>query len=166
MENSEKLQHMRHSAAHLLAAAVLRLWPDTKLTIGPAIENGFYYDFEFSNPISDSDFPKIEKMMAKTLADWTHFVRREVTKEEAREYYKQNPYKLELLDDIVAKNEPITFYKIGHFEDLCRGGHSENPKDDIGAFKLLSLAGAYWRGSEKNKMLTRIYATASPHKKN
>ena len=164
MNNDEKLQHLRHSAAHLLAAAVLRLWPDTKLTIGPAIENGFYYDFDFAQPISEQDLEKIEKMMAKTLPDWHEFTHREVSVDEAKEFYKDNPYKQELIDDIVAKGEKITFYKAGRFEDLCRGGHSENPAQDIGAFKLLSIAGAYWRGDEKNKMLTRIYGTAFPTK--
>ena len=158
---------MRHSAAHLLAASVLRLWPDTKLTIGPAIENGFYYDFDFKNPISESDLPKIEKKMQETLKDWDKFTHREVSVDEAKKFYKDNPYKLELIDEIIKKGdlpagrqEKITFYKIGHFEDLCRGGHSEDPKKEIAAFKLLTLAGAYWRGSEKNKMLTRIYGTA------
>ncbi len=162
MNNQIKLNSIRHSTAHLLAAAVLRLWPDTKITIGPAIESGFYYDFEFSSPISESDFPKIEKKMADTLKDWEGFTHREVSVEEAKEVYKNNPYKLELIDEIAEKGEKITFYKAGHFEDLCRGGHSENPREDIGAFKLLSLAGAYWRGSEKNTMLTRIYGTAYP----
>lgn len=158
MENKD-LEHLRHSTAHLLAAAVLRLWPDTKLTIGPAIENGFYYDFDFKEPISEADLPKIEKMMAKTLPDWNEFSHREVSEQEAKDFYKDNPYKLELIDEIVAKGEKITFYKAGYFEDLCRGGHSKEPNKDIGAFKLLSLAGAYWRGSEKNKMLTRVYGT-------
>jgi threonyl-tRNA synthetase len=161
-KNNEHLQHLRHSAAHLLAASVLRIWPDTKLTIGPAIENGFYYDFDFATPISDADLPKIEKKMHDTLKEWDKFTHREVTKEEAKEYYKDNPYKLELIDEIVEKGEKITFYKCGRFEDLCRGGHSENPKEELGAFKLLSIAGAYWRGDEKNKMLTRIYGTAFP----
>ncbi len=159
------LNNLRHSTAHLLAAAVLRLWPDTKLTIGPAIENGFYYDLDFSTPISEEDLPKIEKMMAKTLPEWDKFTHREVTEKEAREIFKNNPYKLELIDEIVKKREKITLYKTGHFEDLCRGGHSENPAKDIGAFKLLSVAGAYWRGSEKNKMLTRIYGTSFPTQK-
>lgn len=162
MKNNDQLSSLRHSTAHLLAAAVLRLWPDTKITIGPAIESGFYYDFEFSNPISESDFPKIERKMADTLKDWEGFTHREVSVEEAKEVYKNNPYKLELIDEIAEKGEKITFYKAGHFEDLCRGGHSENPREDIGAFKLLSLAGAYWRGSEKNTMLTRIYGTSFP----
>lgn len=162
MNNDDKksLENIRHSAAHLLAAAVLRMWPDTKLTIGPAIENGFYYDFDFTKPITEADLPKIEKKMHETLKDWEGFSHREVTEKEAKEFYKDNQYKQELIDEIVVKGEKITFYKAGRFEDLCRGGHAENPREDIGAFKLLSLAGAYWRGSEKNKMLTRIYGTA------
>jgi threonyl-tRNA synthetase len=162
--NQEHLQNLRHSTAHLLAAAVLELWPDTKLTIGPAIENGFYYDFDFANPISEEEFPKIKEKMSELLKTWDNFSHREVSNEEAKEYYKNNEYKKELIDEIVAKGEKITFYKAGNFEDLCRGGHSENPKEDIGAFKLLSVAGAYWRGNEKNKMLTRVYGTAFPTK--
>lgn len=160
--NEQQLQNLRHSTAHLLAAAVLRLWPETKITIGPAIENGFYYDFDFQSPISETDLPKIEKKMHDTLTEWNEFTHREVSEEEAKEIYKDNPYKLELIDDIVKKGEKITLYKAGRFEDLCRGGHNETPNKDIGAFKLLSVAGAYWRGSEKNKMLTRIYGTAFP----
>lgn len=166
MENNKKLDNIRHSAAHLLAASVLRMWPDTKITIGPAIENGFYYDFDFTHSagsgqaITEADLPKIEKKMSDTIKEWNEFTHREVSIDEAREIYKDNPYKLELIDEIVQKGEKITLYKSGRFEDLCRGGHSQNPKEDIGAFKLLSLAGAYWRGSEKNKMLTRIYGTA------
>lgn len=165
MKNDQELNNLRHSAAHLLAAAVLRLYPSTKITIGPSIDSGFYYDFDFVTPITDADFPKIEKMMSKTLVDWKEFTHREVDIDEAKEIYKDNPYKLELIDEIVTKGEKITLYKAGYFEDLCRGGHSENPAKDIGAFKLLSVAGAYWRGSEKNKMLTRIYATAFPTQK-
>lgn len=165
MENKEKLERLRHSSAHLLAAAVLKLWPDTLLTIGPAIENGFYYDLEFSKPISDEDLPKIEEKMVEILKSWDGFTSREVTKEEALEFYKNNIYKRELIKEIVEKGEPITFYKAGNFEDLCRGGHSEIPREEIGAFKLTSLAGAYWLGDEKNKMLTRIYGTAFPTQK-
>lgn len=160
MTPEENLQNLRHSCAHLLAAAVLDLHPNTKLTIGPAIENGFYYDFDFKSPLSDEDLPKIENKMNDILKSWDKFTRREVSEKEAREYYNHNPYKLELIDEITAKGEKITLYKSGSFEDLCRGGHSENPIKEIGAFKLLSIAGAYWRGSEKNKMLTRIYGTA------
>lgn len=159
------MQNLRHSCAHLLAAAVLDIYPDTKLTIGPAIENGFYYDFDFKSPIRDEDLPKIENKMGELLKSWDKFIKRETDEKEAKEKYKDNPYKLELIDEIIAKGEAITFYKCGGFEDLCRGGHSENPSKDIGAFKLLSLAGAYWRGNEKNKMLTRIYGTAFPSQK-
>ncbi len=163
--NQQNLDKLRHSTAHLLAAAVVKLYPDVKLTIGPAIENGFYYDFEFSAPLSEEEFPKIEKEMSSILKTWKNFTRREMSEKEAKEFYKNNPYKIELIDEIVEKGEKITFYKAGDFEDLCRGGHSDNPEKEIGAFKILSLAGAYWRGSEKNKMLTRIYGTAFPTKK-
>lgn len=158
--NEEHLSHIRHSAAHLLASAILKLYPQTLHTIGPAIENGFYYDFEFKTPLTEAEFPKIEKKMKELLPSWTDFSHRTITEEEAKELYKNNPYKLELIDEIVKKGEDITLYKCGDFEDLCRGGHSENPSKEIGAFKLMSLAGAYWRGSEENTMLTRIYGTA------
>jgi len=164
MNKEAYLQALRHSCAHLLAAAMLELYPDVKLTIGPAIESGFYYDFD-DLKIAEEDFPNIEKKMAEILKTWEGFSHREVTEDEAKAFYKDNPYKKELVDEIVKKGETITFYKAGEFEDLCRGGHSENPRKDIGAFKLLSVAGAYWRGDEKNKMLTRIYATAFPTKK-
>lgn len=168
--NKDHLQKIRHSCAHLLAAAVLELYPNTKLTIGPAIENGFYYDFDFgkidshgsesgSTRISEEDLPKIEAKMHSLLPDWTLFEKREVNAQEAKKIYKDNSYKLELIDEIVKKGEPITLYKSGDFEDLCRGGHVKNPAKEIGAFKLLNIAGAYWRGSEKNPMLTRIYGT-------
>lgn len=165
MSNQNSLDQLRHSAAHLLAAAVVKHYPDTKLTIGPAIENGFYYDFDFSKPISDDDLPKLEKEMVAILKTWKGFTHREVSEKEAKEIYKNNEYKLELIDEIVKRGEKITLYKVGDFEDLCRGGHSEDPKKDIGAFKLLTIAGAYWRGDEKNKMLTRIYGTAFLSKK-
>lgn len=160
--NSGHLDKLRHSSAHLLAAAVLELWPDAKRAIGPSIENGFYYDFEFSKPISEEDFPKIEAKMKELLQSWTSFEKIEVSKEEALEKVKGNEYKEELINGFADKGESLTFYKSGSFEDLCRGGHVENPSQEIGAFKLLSIAGAYWRGDEKNKMLTRIYATAFP----
>ncbi len=163
------LEEIRHSAAHLLAAAVMELYPNTKRTIGPAIENGFYYDFDFSQSLkralTEEDLPKIEIKMAEILPSWDHFEHRKVSEKEAREAYIDNPYKLELIDEIVKRGEDITFYKSGNFEDLCRGGHSENPSKEIGAFTLLNLAGAYWRGDEKQKMLTRIYGTAFPTQK-
>ncbi|MBU0596823.1 threonine--tRNA ligase [Patescibacteria group bacterium] len=161
----DNLQNKRHSLAHLLAAAVLRLWPDTKNTLGPAIDNGFYYDFEFSTPISDKDFPKIEKKMRETLKDWKAFDEKEISVEEAYELFKDNPYKIELIDEIATKGEKITIYTSGHFFDLCRGGHVEDPQAiDLESFKLDRVAGAYWRGDEKNKMLTRIYGLAFENK--
>ena len=177
MNKHTDLEAMRHSLAHLLAAAVLELWPDTKLTIGPAIENGFYYDFEFSSPISDKDLPKIEKQMKKLLPTWKKFERKEITEKETLKIFAENPYKLELINEIVSKGKnsetsysessPITLYTSGNFTDLCRGGHVENPAKDIDpdAFKLDRVAGAYWRGDEKNKMLTRIYGLAFGSKK-
>ena len=157
-----KLQEMRHTLAHLLAASILELYPNTKTTIGPAIDNGFYYDFEFEKPISDKDFPKIEKRMKKLLPTWKEFSHKEVSEEEAKEFFKDNPYKLELIDEIVAKGEKITLYTAGNFTDLCRGGHLENPAKeiDLSAVKLDKIAGAYWRGDEKNTMLTRVYGLA------
>ncbi|USN53169.1 MAG: threonine--tRNA ligase [Candidatus Nomurabacteria bacterium] len=160
-EQAEKLQHIRHSFAHLLAAAVLRLWPDTKPTIGPAIENGFYYDFEFKSPISDKDLPKIEKMMRKTLQDWKGFERFEVSANEAKKEFKTNDFKLELIKDLEKEKQAITIYQSGHFRDLCRGGHVEDMKEmNPEAFGLAKTAGAYWRGDEKKPMLTRIYGYA------
>ena len=162
MNNTDKLHNIRHSLAHLLAAAILELYPDTKNTIGPAIDDGFYYDFEFSSPISEKELPKIEKRMKELLKTWSKFESEEKNPEQAKEYFKNNEYKIELINDIVEKGENITFYTSGNFTDLCRGGHTENPVKDISAdaFTLDRVAGAYWRGDEKNKMLTRIYGLA------
>lgn len=173
-DDTQHLEHLRHSAAHLLAAAVLEFWPEAKLTLGPAIEDGFYYDFDFGDTApSEKDLPKIAKRMKKLLPTWKEFSHREVAPAEARELFKGNPYKLELIDEIVSRRvksqgdhavsaEPITLYKSGDFEDLCRGGHVESPKTELKHFQLLKIAGAYWRGDEKNPMLTRIYGTAFP----
>ncbi len=155
------LYRLRHSAAHLLAQAVLELHPDTKLGVGPPIENGFYYDFDFSKPITEEDLAQIEQKMHEIAERGLDIVRLETSREEARaliEKMGQVPYKLELLDAI-PEGETISFYQQGDFIDLCRGPHIENTRD-IKHFKLLSLAGAYWRGDERNKMLTRIYGTA------
>lgn len=156
----------RHTLAHLLAAAVLEHYPDTKLTLGPAIDTGFYYDMEFSKPLTDADLPKIEKTMKKLLSEWKEFTHKEVSVDEAREIFVKNPYKLELIEEIAEKVEKITLYTCGRFTDLCRGGHSGNPAKEIDAesFKLDKIAGAYWRGDEKNKMLTRIYGLAFENK--
>jgi len=161
MENKEYLGHLRHSAAHLLAAAVSEIWPDAKRTIGPAIDNGFYFDFDFGKiTISEEDFPVIEKEMKEILKGWSNFERIDTTKEEALQKTEGNEYKKELIEEFSSEGQDLTFYKSGNYEDLCKGGHVENPFKELGAFKLLSIAGAYWRGNEKNKMLTRIYGTA------
>jgi threonyl-tRNA synthetase len=159
------LDNLGHSCAHLLAAAVIDLWPKTKRTIGPAIENGFYYDFDFGDvKISETDFPKIEAKMRELVKSWTGFEKKEVTPLEAKETYKGNEYKIELIDEFSKEGQKLTFYKSGNYSDLCRGGHIDSPQEQLKYFKLLSVAGAYWRGSEKNKMLTRIYATIFPTK--
>ncbi len=160
------LEHLRHSCAHLLAAAVMELWPGTKRTIGPAIENGFYYDFDFDKiKISEADLPKIEAKMHELAPSWKKFEKITVDQQEAEKEYADNPYKLELIGEFSAKGESLTLYKSGNYVDLCRGGHSLHPDQQLKHFKLLSVAGAYWRGSEKNKMLTRIYGTCFPSQK-
>src|SRR3989344_4247936 len=161
-EDKNYLNNLRHSCAHLLAAAVMDLWPKTKRAIGPAIENGFYFDFEFVKPISESDFPKIEQKMHEIVKSWKSFERLEVSNNEAMKQFSNNPYKQELIKEFVKDGQKLTFYKSGDYWDLCRGGHVESPlhlKGVLQHFRLLSIAGAYWRGDEKNKMLTRIYGT-------
>lgn len=155
------MDNLRHSAAHLLAAAVLETFPKAKHTIGPVIENGFYYDFDLGDKkISEEDFMKLEKIMKALVKDWKSFESEEVSAKKAKEIFKGNECKLELIEELEKENEKITIYKSGDFVDLCRGEHTKNPSKDIKHFKLLSVAGAYWRGDEKNKMLTRIYGTA------
>jgi threonyl-tRNA synthetase len=160
--NKERLEHIRHTLAHLLASAVLETYPDTKPTIGPTVDNGFYYDFEFASPITAEDLKGLEKKMRKILPSWKEMAGHEVSPEEAKKIFANNPYKLELIDEIIGKGDKITLYTAGNFTDLCRGGHSENPAKDIDpdSFKLSRIAGAYWRGNEDNKMLTRIYGLA------
>jgi threonyl-tRNA synthetase len=162
------IEHKRHTLAHLLASAVLELYPGTKNTIGPAIDDGFYYDFEFPTDVklSDKDLPALEKKMKGNLKVWTKFTHKEVTEAEAKEIFKGNDYKIELIEEIAKKGEKITLYTCGNFTDLCRGGHSENPAKEIAndSFKLSRIAGAYWRGSEDNTMLTRIYGLAFENK--
>lgn len=149
-----------------MAAAVLELWPDAKPTLGPAIDNGFYYDFEFSKPITEADLLKIEKKMRQIMPTWNGFERLEETPKAAEVRCKNNKFKIELIKEIAAKGEKITFYKSGGFIDLCRGGHVASMKDvPADCFKLVSVAGAYWRGDEKNPMLTRIYGVAFMSKK-
>lgn len=162
----ESLQHLRHSTAHLLAAAVLKIFPDAQQTIGPAIEKGFYYDFDFGNEkISEDTFAKLEDEMHKIVTTWEKFAHKEVTKDEALQQFKNNLYKQELIEEFAKEGKLITLYQSGDYVDLCKGGHCEHPKKELKHFKLLSIAGAYWRGNEKNKMLTRIYGTAFATKK-
>ena len=153
----EKLQIMRHSAAHVMAEAVLSLFPDAKFGIGPAIEDGFYYDFELPRPLSPDDLPLIETKMAEIIALNTPFVKEEVNKEEARRLFADQPYKLELIDEI--PDEKVSLFRQGSFVDLCRGPHVGST-GEIDAFKLVSIAGAYWRGDEHLPMLQRIYGVA------
>lgn len=155
------LEHIRHSLSHLLAAAVLKHYPDAKLTLGPAVDDGFYYDIKFSSPISADDLPKIEASMRELLPSWSTVTSKEVSREEALEYFKGNEFKSELIEEIAAKGEKITLYTMGDFTDLCRGGHADDLSTiDPESFKLDRVAGAYWRGKETNPMLTRIYGLA------
>ena len=166
MNDEEKLERMRHTASHVLAQAVLKLYPDTKLGIGPAIDNGFYYDFDFSEPIDETALPKIEKEMKKIIKQGLPMTNVMMKRADAEEFFNKTGqiYKLELLQGIEGKE--LSFYITGdnEFADLCKGPHIDNTKE-IGAVKLTKTAGAYWRGNEKNKMLTRIYGTAFPTKK-
>ncbi|MGN6032472.1 MAG: threonine--tRNA ligase, partial [Thermomicrobiales bacterium] len=159
-ENSREyeLARMRHSAAHLMAEAVQELFPDARFGIGPAIENGFYYDFDLPRSLTPEDLAAIELKMRQHRNKSEVFERKEVSKEEALEIFRDNPYKVELIESFPA-GETITTYQQGDFLDLCRGPHVGNTKE-IGPFKLQSVAGAYWRGDEKRPMLQRIYATA------
>jgi len=164
MEKIDKLGNMRHTLAHLMASAVgdIYKFDKIKLTLGPAIENGFYYDIDFGvEKITDKDLKKIEDRMLKKLQKWTAWEHKEMSKDEALKFFN-NEYKAELINEIADRGEKITAFTCGGFTDLCRGGHLENPSVEIipGSFKLDRVAGAYWRGDEKNKMLTRIYGIA------
>src|SRR3989344_2109850 len=162
MEKADKLQRIRHTLAHLTAAAVRELWPGSQNAIGPAIENGFYQDFEVAGTITEQDLPKIEKKIRQLIPKWTHFEKKEVSKEEALKVFAWNKYKTELIQEFVREGKKLAFHNSPGFIDLCKGGHVEFPNKDIqpDAFKLTRLAGAYWRGDEKNKMLTRVYGAA------
>src|SRR5436305_5371981 len=157
-QDPDALYVLRHSTAHLLAEAVRRLYPGTKIAIGPPIENGFYYDFEFPEPIGEEALERIEQEIGKELAEGRSWNREEVAAEEAKRYFAEQgeEYKVELVD---TAEGPITIYTQRDFRDLCRGPHLQNSKP-IKAVKLTGLAGAYWRGDERNKQLTRIYGTA------
>ena len=160
------LNSIRHSLAHLLGAAVLELYPGSKLAIGPSIDDGFYYDIEVAGKISDSDLPRIETEMRKILKFWDEFEEVKETAKSAEKHYVGNAYKLELIKELAVKKEKITSYKSDKFVDLCRGGHVKSAQDiNTEAFKLSHVAGAYWRGDEKNTQLTRIYGYAFETKK-
>ena len=157
-DDPDALAVLRHSSAHLLAEAVRRLYPGVKIAIGPPIENGFYYDFEFPEPIREEDLPRIEEEIRRELAEGREWTREEVSEEEARRRFEgeNEPYKVELIS---TAEGPISVYTQGEFTDLCRGPHLQDSRP-IKAIKLTGLAGAYWRGDEHNKQLTRIYGTA------
>jgi len=156
----DPLQVLRHSAAHLLAAAITELYPDTKYGIGPPVQDGFYYDFQFSKPVSESDLGAIESRMRRLVNEDRPFVRETLSREEAMAEFRKRgqDYKLELIADKVEGDE-VSVYRTGDFLDLCRGPHVRSTRD-LKAFKLLRVAGAYWRGDEKKPQLTRIYGTA------
>lgn len=166
--NMSNLEHKRHTLAHLMAKAIIDTYPHAKLTLGPAIDTGFYYDVDFSGgpTLGDDGLKDIQKAMKKLLNTWTVWSHREVTADEAKQVFAGNPYKLELIDEIMGRGETITLFTCGtgksEFTDLCRGGHTENPGAEINAdsFKLDKIAGAYWRGDEKRPMLSRIYGLA------
>jgi len=159
----EGLEVLRHSAAHVLAEAATRLRPGTKVAIGPAIKDGFYYDFEFSQPLAEEDLQALEDEMRRSIGEAQPFARREVGRDEALALFADQPYKVELIRDLPA-DETLSLYQHGDFVDLCRGPHVPDT-GRIPAIKVLSTAGAYWRGSADNPMLTRVYGTAFPSKK-
>ena len=155
----ERLFRMRHSAAHVLAEAVLEMFPEAKYAIGPPVENGFYYDFDLPRPLTTEDLPRLEARMKESVAR-DHPIRGEqIPKADAREIFRDQPYKLELIDGI--EDETVGHFRHGEFQDLCRGGHTEST-GQIGAFTLTHVAGAYWRGDEKNAMLQRVYGALFP----
>ncbi|HEX2740910.1 MAG TPA: threonine--tRNA ligase [Rubrobacter sp.] len=161
-DSSEGLEVLRHSTAHAMAQAIVELYPGSKLTLGPPIENGFFYDIEVAGRLTDEDLPRIEERMREIVARDLQIKREEVSKAEAEALYEDNPYKTEIVEAL--EDGDITVYRQGDFFDLCRGPHVPST-GRLGAFKLQNIAGAYWRGDEKNPMLTRVYGTAWPTEK-
>lgn len=160
IEQKERLETIRHSTSHVMAEAVLKLFPGSKVAIGPSIENGFYYDFELTRPITQEDLPAIEKEMRKILSSNKDFQRKELSRAEAKAMFADQPYKLELIDGL-PEDATISIYNQGDFTDLCRGPHVCSTKEiNAQSFKLMKTAGAYWRGDVSRPMLTRIYGTA------
>ena len=164
LDSPEGLEILRHSTSHVMAMAVKELYPEAKVTIGPAIEDGFYYDFDYKRPFKEEDLPKIEEKMAELIEEDIPFYREEVSKEQAIELFKVlgEDYKVEILEEL--DQDRVTLYRNRHFVDLCRGPHLPSTKY-IKAYKLTKVAGAYWRGDEKRTMLSRIYGTAFPDRK-
>ncbi|AIN94128.1 threonine--tRNA ligase [Treponema putidum] len=159
-EKSKKLSTLRHSTAHVMAEAVVKLFPGTKVAIGPAIDYGFYYDFELPRPINNDDLPAIEKEMRKILSTHSNFEKEVISRAKALEMFKDQPFKVELINGL-SDDEEISIYRSGEFTDLCRGPHVCSMADiNAQGFKLMKIAGAYWRGDETKPMLTRIYGTA------
>ena len=157
IKEDEKLNVMNHSCAHLLAQAVKHLYPNAKFWVGPVIEEGFYYDIDLGDEVlTEEDLPKIEKEMKKCSKDNKRIVREEISKEEALERFKDDPYKVDLISRMDENEVVISMYTQGDFTDLCRGPHVESTKL-LKNFKLLKVSGAYWKGDAKNKMLQRIY---------
>jgi threonyl-tRNA synthetase len=154
MSKEERLDRLRHSAAHIMAEAVVEMFPDARVGIGPPIDTGFYYDFELPRALTLDDLPEIEERMRKRIASDVAFEPSLISKDEARKLFKDQPYKLELIDEIA--DEKVGLYRQGEFLDLCQGPHVERT-GQVPAFKLMSVAGAYWRGSEQNQMLQRVY---------
>lgn len=160
VSSSEGLSILRHSISHVMAQAVQEVFPGAKVSIGPSIEDGFYYDFEYKEPFTMEDFPKIEKRMKEIIAEDNPFIRKELTREAAIKLFEDRgeSYKVELINDLPAEIKDVSIYQQGAYIDLCRGPHIPST-GRIKAFKLLSVAGAYWRGNENNQMLQRIYGT-------
>ena len=165
-KTDSNLSNIRHSLSHLLAAAVLKNYPDTKLGIGPVIDNGFYYDFLFSKPVSDSDLNEIEKEMISLIAKKIKFEKETITLADAKKLFKDQPFKLELAEEYAGEGRELTIYRSGDFTDLCEGGHVKDTSEiNPEGFKLTKLAGAYWHGDEKNPQLTRVYGLVFESKK-
>ncbi len=161
-KEDEKLNKLNHSCAHLLAQAVKHLYPDAKFWVGPVVEEGFYYDIDLGDQkITEEDLPKIEKEMKKCSKAAKNIVRKEISKEEALEQFKDDPYKIDLISRMDGDDTVISMYTQGDFTDLCRGPHMDNTKE-LKHFKLTKFSGAYWKGDANNKMLQRIYGVCFP----
>ncbi len=162
-KDPEGIEVFRHSSAHILAMAVQKLYPNVKLTIGPAIENGFYYDFESHKPFSEEDLLKIETEAKKIIKEKILFEKIDVDYNKAKELSKNEPYKLEMIEELKDQKKKLSYYKLGDWYDLCRGPHVKST-GKIKAFKLTKISGAYWRADANNKQLQRIYGTSFPSK--